>query len=245
MKNTYYPADNGLLALIEERCGWHQASRVEHAFNTIGLPAPAAGEFIKTNEGGYLVLADAVGLAVRMTLNNWPLHVSDAVLQPLGSFETEFFRIDVNPGIRHPVKSEDYIDYIYPALRKDGLSARDCRPINAGFLPNRDASRAILDTPCVYREFGERARKGATPIQDKIFGSLKRDFAIAEATENPKHFVKACIEAKADGILVSNWSRADAYMDFDLDNSDIPSFKAKFTKRAQKYNQRVRTVLNI
>jgi hypothetical protein len=242
MKPQMFESKGSLLAEAERRLGWQDALRIADSFQRVGLPAPEKGEFTRTSEGGYLVFADHFGLAIRMTLHSWPHAVSDVVLQPLGRFDTEFFRFDINPGVTTPGRWEDYCEHVYPVLRQEKRQSRDSHPDNIGYLSDRDGSCVVIDTPNVYSDGTPLV--SPTPRQNKLFGSLKRSFANALKKENPAIFLKACLSAKADGVLVAEWCEGAGLKKSERCRNEAAAFRRKVIQPARRYDARLRNTLN-
>jgi len=124
------------------------------AFDQLMLPVPDEGEYIHTNDEGYLTFIDFAGCAVRVTEKkihtcSFPAR-SDHILQPLVRFNAGNYVVDVLPGVNLPaydmgdwdmtVWSERMEGQITPLMVLQDYRLYDTNPYNFGVLPIKTAA---------------------------------------------------------------------------------------------------------
>lgn len=235
---------------IEKSCGVGNALDIRDSFNALRLPLPNWGQYGYSSDGGYLIFAKKLGCVIRITSKRYPLYKNDRVLQPLGSLETEFLRLDINPALRLFGTMADY-RAILPDLRKVGLNMDDTKADQIAFLPNGHA--IIVDIPAIYAKNFDQ--KKSTPIytatesheQDHAFGDLKAAFQAAcdgltyQSLDLNKILIfwALCEQAVHDGRLVANWDNPALIKHFDYNEEEERGFANKVLKPSQRYGQKL------
>lgn len=122
---------------IEKRFGRDTARAVRQAFRNLALPVPEQDEFCVTSDGGFLVLANDLGCALRLSNDAaLPARHHKRVHQAVAERPVGLLRMDVNPGIQSPSFPDDAeFDAMMQDIERAGLRCIDISSANFGRLP--------------------------------------------------------------------------------------------------------------
>lgn len=190
-------------------------------FGKTGLPPPRAQDYqaLHNNEG-YLFFLNAVGLSCKITRDSVAHIKNDYIIQPIASYDMRSFRVEFFSGLECPVQNKDLTKLI-AKLETYGIEMFDTQVLNAGYLPYKTKEfprgvPVVLDIGAVYQNGIAPKGSGKTPIQNKVYGDLKRAFKSALKEKTPRRCQASlnetwahCAAMKADNKLTSSWLTAD------------------------------------
>ena len=228
---------------LQYKFGAATARNVFKAFEQMGLPAPdKKEEFLKGTEGA-LIFINELGVVVRIEnevsefAQYERIDDSPQILKPLGSISAGEAIIEICPGCRNDVNSNDRTD-LRRSLKRQGFNFWDSALRNIGRLPvktaefpngipvvidrlavdrlTRGAKRAKSFLSKIKSEKADKILAAAVGAEEALYGPLRDSFNENwPDTQKMKTFWGLCRSYVAEGKLVAGWNHNESRSSYD------------------------------